>query len=136
MRALIAGAALLCATPCLAVDGDGEDGLQVEPDRFVGGDGVYEGFGEFAGGNSKTCRGMGYTIEVKGGEAMATLRPPSGSREITASGTLKTDGTLAMSYDAGNRSGRVDIQLKLEDATFTGYSQSEVCRYRIVVPLR
>jgi hypothetical protein len=125
MRALAVLIAILGAEPTLAAEGGGT----------FGGDGLYHGYGSFAGGNKVTCRGIAYTLEVREGQVTGRAIPPPGTSAIggVVSGTLAPDGTVAMSYTVDSRSGQVDIQLRLdrETFTFTGFSQSRVCRYAI-----
>lgn len=143
MRAQVLALALLCITPALghgASEGDDsrDPGASMAKGLPTNWDGVYLGGAEFVSGNGYSCRGMAYRLVIVNQDVQATLTPPAGGTTggRVFAGTMQPDGTLAMTYVAAGSSGRVDIQLSLDGDTFSGFSQSGSCRYRVTARRR
>jgi hypothetical protein len=100
-------------------------------------DGSYSGSGVYMSGSGTNCQGTDWRLMIEGTAVRAKLipprLPPNKIRDIA--GTVDADGTIRMSYVAtyGDASGRVEIELKLDGDTISGFSQSQSCRYRITL---
>ena len=100
-------------------------------------DGSYSGSGVYTSGSGTNCQGTEWRLRIEGTAVRAKLLPPrlAPNKIRDIAGTIEDDGTIRMSYVAtyGDASGKVDIELKLEGDTISGFSQSQSCRYRITL---
>jgi hypothetical protein len=100
-------------------------------------DGSYSGSGVYVSGSGTNCQGTDWRLTIEGTAVRAKLIPPrlAPNKIRDIAGTMDTDGTIRMSYVTtyGDASGKVDIELKLEGDTISGFSQSQSCRYRITL---